>query len=191
MMEEVRKNSGNSNNFNEMTMLREKKDNSFMISFIVENKNIMLKNLINFKLYELIFKLNNDIIEDVAVTHEIDDDHINMIIKLKAIGQELGLPKRYCFININKTVETNLIKFTSNTINIDNDTINKHKCLGEEIKNTSSTMYIELLNDHKAKINFTLFINPDEDMPGFMDNMVSLLLKKIFVRVKSFIEKIQ
>ena len=63
MMEEVRKNSGNSNNFNEMTMLREKKDNSFMISFIVENKNIMLKNLINFKLYELIFKLNNRSIE--------------------------------------------------------------------------------------------------------------------------------
>lgn len=191
MMEEVIKNSGNSYNFNEMIMLREKKDNSFMISFIVENKNIMLKNLINFKLYELIFKLNNDIIEDVAITHEIDDQHINMIIKLKAIGQEFGLPKRYCFININKTVDTNLTKFTSNTINIDNDTIDKYKCLGEEIKNTSSNMYVELLNDHKAKINFTLFINSDEDIPGFIENMISLLLKKIFLRVKSFIENIK
>jgi hypothetical protein len=191
MMEEVIKNSGNSYNFNEMIMLREKKDNSFMISFIVENKNIMLKNLINFKLYELIFKLNNDIIEDVAITHEIDDEHINMIIKLKAIGQEFGLPKRYCFININKTVDTNLTKFTSNTINIDNDTIDKYKCLGEEIKNTSSNMYVELLNDHKAKINFTLFINSDEDIPGFIENMISLLLKKIFLRVKSFIENIK
>ena len=191
MMEEVIKNSGNSYNFNVMIMLREKKDNSFMISFIVENKNIMLKNLINFKLYELIFKLNNDIIEDVAITHEIDDEHINMIIKLKAIGQEFGLPKRYCFININKTVDTNLTKFTSNTINIDNDTIDKYKCLGEEIKNTSSNMYVELLNDHKAKINFTLFINSDEDIPGFIENMISLLLKKIFLRVKSFIENIK
>ena len=97
----------------------------------------------------------------------------------------MGISKKYMFL------ETEIIEKNSNfnIIGISKDYNYKlEKC--EQLKPTISFLDINVENLHKINLKYEFNIIFDEDMPIYMENMFALLMKKIFLNLKVFIENL-
>jgi hypothetical protein len=173
---------------NGMKLIRNS-DNTFNFSCTIENNNIYLDKIINFELIKIIFDINDDIYEKV-VMNKIDENNVEFIFVMKHFFAEIGLPQRYYHFIMNKKIDnnTNKIIFTSNPIN--------------NIKPDFISKYIEFLPIHKMdfecdfttsqrnKMLFNAFIVFDKklNIPEYVEKIVGLIVNKIFIRVKQFIE---
>ena len=54
-----------------------------------------------------------------------------------------------------------------------------------------STLTITLHNNSNIKIEYNFDIDIHEDLPLFAQNLIGFMMKKIFLNLKSFIEKIR
>ena len=55
-------------------------NNAFSLEFDVMNPNIMLRKLIDLKLYQLMFELNKDVLERVETLRSRDDGSIDVLL---------------------------------------------------------------------------------------------------------------
>lgn len=161
----------------------------FNIQFDINNPNYDLHKALGFKLYSLIGELNKDIIDQ----HFIDNYDDNSVfitngIVFKQFGKEVGLSQKYVFSKIQKIENGNIVKFIATQIQPSSKIILPID--SESVFNSSSTLNITLLTSHSATINYDFSMEIDEDMPSYMENIPGLLMKKMFSRLKKFLESI-
>ena len=161
--------------------------NKYLLEYDMENTNIYMEKIIDFSLIQLIYNLNPDIYENIEF-NKIDDTHVVAILLMKHFFEDLGLPQRYSFMNIRKTIEKNNILFTAQTI------IQKEK--PPQIPNEAEILNIDkltcicsLITPHKVKISFDINFNSGFNIPLFAEKMIGIIIHKIFKRLKQFIEK--
>ena len=53
-----------------------------------------------------------------------------------------------------------------------------------------STLVVNTENQHNVSITYKFHMDLQEDLPLYMKNISGLLMKKIFLRLKTFIEKV-
>ena len=68
----------------------------FTLHFEVKNPNMLLRKLIDLKLYNLMYELNKDVLERVETLHEDDDGSLNVLLVFKRFGSELGIAQNIC-----------------------------------------------------------------------------------------------
>ena len=68
-------------------------DKKYNLSFSMENKNILIANIIDFSLFKLIYELNNDIYESVNLT-KINENEAITVLVMKHLFEDLGLPQK-------------------------------------------------------------------------------------------------
>jgi len=164
-------------------------DNIFNFVCTIENKNIYLDKIINFELVKLIFEINNDIYEKV-IMNKIDENNAEFIFIMKHFFADIGLPQRYYHFILTKNFNQNENKITFKSEIINNQ---KPEFISKDIeflpinKMDFECQFTSLQRD---KMLFNAFIVFDKNLsiPEYVEKVVGLIVNKIFIRVKQFIE---
>uniref|UniRef100_A0A6C0EPC1 START domain-containing protein n=1 Tax=viral metagenome TaxID=1070528 RepID=A0A6C0EPC1_9ZZZZ len=162
--------------------------NKYKLSFSMENKNIILSNILDFNLIKLIYDLNGDIYEKVNI-EQINKNEAVCTLLIKNFFEDLGFSQKYSHLHIEKLCEKDKVIFKSKTIHSEKPT---------SIPEDAELLYIkDMINICDIitpyKIDFAFYINFDSEMviPNFSEKLVGVILNKIFKRVKQFIENIR
>ena len=172
--------------------------NNYCINFEIENIHIILSKIINFKLLDIIYEVNKDIIEKYNINIDFEKKSIkngeiiaNVFMVFKHLFSDLGISQKYTSLNVimKKNIEDSLISFHSYTGEKSDEIENLYSENNIQllpIKN--NTIYFKFENNHKVSVESNLYFQNDFEPPVFMEKMACNIIYKILLRTKQFIE---
>tara|TARA_B110001450_G_scaffold256350_2_gene286448 strand:- start:2430 stop:3110 length:681 start_codon:yes stop_codon:yes gene_type:complete len=199
----------------ESTLINNNK--AFRLNFILNNIDpvkINLKNLLSHNIYELIEKFNPDLIEKIHILNIYNEDEADIMMLFKHIAKEIGIKKKYILFNTTRTIDfnNNVIEFKNEDISLKNKELNDNYISKLNLNNYEPLIYkqghihiklencnlnlINLANEQtfndKINTRFTtdFQILTTDDLPLYMENIVGLMIKKVFYNLKQFIDKL-
>jgi hypothetical protein len=164
-----------------------KKTNHYTLDFSIENKHVLLSTIIDFPLIKLIYDLNPDVYETVHMEQENQQEAIVTLL-MKPFFQDLGLPQRFSHLHIQKTCKERSIIFHCHSIQTHRPS---HVSIPEKAKLmpiNHMTIECTSLNPYTMQFHFTILFDSTLNIQPFAEKMVGLVVYKIFMRVKQFIE---
>ena len=174
----------------------------------LDTSKVNIDLLLTAQLYNLLEKVNGDLIEKIYILNSLDSVDIletDICIVLKQIAKEVGIKQKYIlfrstkYLNkLNKSItyynkdliyeHKDLIPVYLNTLNLDN---NKYEALtftfGKTIITLSDTNSEKFIN---LKFSIDFQITMTDDIPMYMTNFIGLMFKKMFYNVKLFIDNL-
>ena len=162
--------------------------NKYNLLYSIENKNINLEQLINFELIKLIYELNPDIYEKV-ILNKINEEEAQITLLMKHFFNDLGFPQKYSYMYLKKITTDKGINFVGSSIFFEKPVIipNEVELLPIEKINIECTMDTQ----HKINLNCLIVFHNSLVIPSFIEKVIGIIINKIFVRVKQFIENIK
>ncbi len=161
------------------------------IAFQVENQEVNLVNLINFMLFDLLFKINKDICESYRLDAR-NECEARLQLVLKHILKDLGVPQMWANVIIVRENLCDKVVFTVTNVPHSETIISEEY---ELIPVKNITVYCDILNKHKIDIRVDVLcededVEDDDDkgMQKFLDKMTKTLLTNIINRLKQYIE---
>lgn len=174
----------------QINLQKSKTSNTYSLDFNIKNQNIDLTSIINFNFYLFLAKINDECIESVKLIRKLSESSATFLFLFNSISKDFGIPKKYMYIKTDVISNCNTIIYNSESIEIHDDI--KSIVKGYElITCNSSSLKINLRNNHEAKINYNFDLNIYEDLPIYLKHLPGLMMKKIFYNLKLFIEKLQ
>ena len=171
---------------NNIILRRSHDKSTHTMDFGIKNERIQLSRVINLNLYPLLYQLNRDVIERLDILSESDTESTILIV-FKQFGREFGVSKKY--ICLHSTIET-----SDGAIVIKSKSVNTPKLTGilncEEIVSPFTNLYATLNSEHEASMKFVTNVKMLEELPIYVENMLGIVMKQIFLRIKEFIEKL-
>jgi hypothetical protein len=170
----------------------------FSLEYQYENPKFDLVSLLNINIHNLLFEVNKDIIESIEITETFESkNEFDILYLFKDFGSDLGGSKTY--INVRTKVEKRFasngnteIIFTSKSIPFhDHDRlhVNKYKLMEYPLY---IQKYIILSNNHIQVIHmFKLKPEYEEELTVTMENAISIVIKKMYLRLKIAIESLK
>jgi len=183
---------------------------AYNLQFEFNNLNtskINVDTLLSTAIYDLLEKVNVELIEKIYILNTINNYETDVCILLKQIAKEVGIKQKYVLFrttkysnNLNKNItfynkdliydHKDLIDTYLKSINLDAEkyepmTFNFGKTyisFNDEI--TQQNDVSKLINV-KFSIDFQLTIA--DDLPIYMNNFIGLMFKKMFYNLKEFI----
>ena len=172
--------------FKENVLLkREKSCNIFLLQFNLENTNKNLHDIINLNMYNLLFTLNRDNIEKIEIKKWNSSNEVEVLFLFKPFGKDLGVKPKYMYVKTTANISNDKHVYTS--IDIDYPNLEEVKNY-EKVKNAISTMIVNFDSDHKININYIFKFDLIQSLPIYMENILGLIMKKMFLNLKNFIE---
>ena len=175
----------------------------------LNTSKVNVDSLLSTSIYDLIEKVNTDLIEKIYVLDSINNYETDICILLKPIAKEVGIKQKYVLFRTTK-YSNNL---NSNITFYNKDLIYEHKHLIDNYLksiNLNTEKYepmtfnfgktnigfnkeqsiigdtnVDKLIDVKFSIDFKLTI--EDDLPIYMNNLIGLMFKKMFYNLKVFI----
>lgn len=164
---------------------REKSCNIFLLQFNLENKKKNLHDMINLNMYDLLFNLNKANFEKIEIKKWISPNEIEVLFLFKPFGKELGIKPKYMYIRTIANITNEKHIYTS--VDIDYPYAEELQNY-EKVKNIISTMIINFESNHKININYIFKFELAHTLPIYMENILGLIMKKMFLHLKQFIE---
>jgi hypothetical protein len=170
--------------------------NSYAVTFDIENPHIYLEKLVNFNFLDIVFEVNKDIIDNYSVDiieENEDDTQGNVVITLKHLFADLGLPQKY----INTTVimkkhrDQCLTSFHIKNIGILPEIEKLNETQGnnyELFKLKNVTIYCKYVNKHKINVEYYIYYPSSFVLSSMLEKIICSIVYKIFIRTKLFIE---
>lgn len=158
----------------------------FLVS--MENKHLHLEKIINFDLIKLIYDLNMDIYEKIVLNKK-NENEAEIIALMKPLFEDIGLPQRYIHFNINKINQDQIIAFHC----IPDYNGEKPSFIPDEAELLpTQKIIIKCIPENPHKYIFEVDIKFVKNffIPPYAEKITTLIINKIFIRVKEFIEKI-
>ena len=162
----------------------------FRICFKLVNPNYDLHQAIGFKLFSLLGELNKDVIEKIVLEPYSENDTImKMGMILKRFGAEFGISQKYVYseTQIHKTDDQ--YNFFSKKIDKADHFEIPNRCI--PVKKSNGNLSISFINNNEMNVVYEFSLVIEEDMPNMMRKLPGMLMKKIFIRLKSFLETIR
>jgi hypothetical protein len=211
LLREINMDSSNSNN--------EKAYNITFDFKKLDPKKINIKTMLTHNIFQIIQEVSPDLIEKVFILNELNPNETDICILMKPIAKELGIKSKYMMFRIRRGINfnANVITFYNKDlilvdpsktiineyirqINLD---INNYKPIilnyGKIIINLKNLLPLELMKLNNEE-NFTNLIDIDfsidfiisirEQLPIYMENIIGLMIKKIFYNLKQFIDNL-
>lgn len=185
--------SGNNNNYNN-------NNNNYRIIFNVHNTKFPIHSVVGLKLYTLLYELNRDIIHTFKIINETETT-IETVTLFKPFGKDFGIAPKAMHTVSTMQLEPGVCTFdgvdvkqdiaTANANNEINHIPKKYEC----IRSTHSKLIVYFLSENDLQFDFTFELsdndsdNEIDERPIYMENSVALMIKKMFSRLKTFIER--
>lgn len=171
-------------------LLSKNKDNSYNLSFDVKNNMEILLKYKSYELLEIYLNFlnnsNDGIIEKVIILNKNMNSIIYCII-FKQFGADFGIKQKYLCVSTDCKISKDVIKIYSNSVKYNlNEYVELKNC--EEIYSKYGDLSISKNNDNLS-ISYKFDIDFNEDLPIFMENLVGLFMKRLFINFKNFLEK--
>ena len=162
--------------------------NHYQMEFYLENKSIDISKIIDFSLIKLIYDLNSDVYEKVNM-EKINENEVIATLLMKHFFEDLGLPQRFSFIHIQKYIEDNIVIFKTQSIRTHRPENMPEEAELMDLENM--TTICKFINLHRVNLSCNFIFNQTMIVPPFAEKMITLILNKMFKRVKQFIENIR
>ena len=181
-----------------MHLKREKNNNIYLLQFLAENSKVNLYNMISLEIYNLMFTLNKDNFEKIEM-HNMESatlssgsenkivNEVNVLFLFKPFGADLGIKPKYMYVRVTEVCEPN--KKTYNCVDVDYPNPEELKNY-EKVINTISSMVVNFESYHKINISYIFKLELSHSLPIYMENIMGLIMKKVFLNLKQFIELI-
>tara|TARA_B100000787_G_C16163691_1_gene282759 strand:- start:214 stop:867 length:654 start_codon:yes stop_codon:yes gene_type:complete len=181
----------------------------------IDTSKINLSNLLSHNIYELLDKINPDLIEKIHILKIYNDDSADILIVLKHIAKEIGIKQKYIIFYTKRTIDydNNNVFFTNQDINIIDKELakqylasikldsNKYEAIlynfGTIKISLTNISIFELLNENKKNNIVNTNLETDfqlvmkDKLPIYMENFIGLMIKKIFNNLKVFIDNLK
>ena len=139
--------------------------------------------------------LNPEIIEEVIEIKTYENENIILFI-FKEIGKEAGLKQKFMFLNNIKKFENNKLVINTKSVKItelmNNNLLSKEilKKIDnlKEVNCEFATLNMIPSDNSNLNIHYIFKILLNENLPKYLENIIGLLMKKIFLNFKIFIE---
>ena len=171
----------------------------FSLEYVYNNKVLDLSSLININLHNLLYEVNKDIFDSIdiqPVSQDPDNMEYNILYIFKDFGGDLGGFKTYMYVStkINKRFAGNgnvEITFTSKSIAYEYHTQMSEK----KYKLIEYPLYIQkyiLLTPNHIQVLHMFKLKPENEveLTVTMENAISLIIKKMYLRLKYAVEHI-
>ena len=182
-----------------MHLKRDKNNNIYLMQFYAENNRANLYNLINLDIYNLMFTLNKDNFEKIEMhgmasntlssgSENKNVNEVNVLFLFKPFTADLGIKPKYMYVRVTEMCEPN--KKTYNCVDVEypNPEVLKNY---DKVVNTISSMVVNFESCHKINVNYIFKLELSHSLPIYMENIMGLIMKKVFLNLKQFIEMIQ
>jgi hypothetical protein len=166
---------------------REKSCNIFSLQLNVENINKNLHDIVNLNMYDLLFRLNTDNFEKIEIKKWISPTEVEILFLFKPFGKELGIKPKYMYVKTIQQITNEKHVYTSFDIDYPNiEELSKY----EKVKNTISTMVVNFESNFRINISYIFKFELTNSLPIYMENILGLIMKKMFLSLKNFIEMV-
>lgn len=180
---------------NEVLLFRHKKTQTkFRIMFeLYSNKPIEVADILNFSVYQDLYRLNKDIVEDVIISqvpNESDSRYVTLM--LKKVGNNIGIDEKYISTKV-KYVISNSGQCVAM---VGQDITSHHQDIPSKFSKLDciESKLFAFSNDEKTKITFQYDFHIEDpyfklrnlQVPRAITDLSALLLKKAFIRMKEF-----
>ena len=183
----------------------------------VDPTKVNINTLLSTAIYELIEKLNPDLIEKIYILNNLNEvNETDICILLQHIAKEVGIKQKYVLFRTTKSVNNtnNSVIFYNKDLKYVNPELSqsylksinlntsKYEPMIFEFGKTQiylsniennlqliNTENIENLINIKFSVDFQLTII--DNLPIYMENLIGLMFKKMFYNIKEFITKIK
>ena len=181
-----------------MHLKREKNNNIYLLQFLAENSNVNLYTMINLDIYNLMFTLNKDNFDKIEMhsmasttlssgSENKNVNEVNVLFLFKPFAADLGIKPKYMYVRVTEVCEPN--KKTYNCVDVDYPNPEELKNY-DKIINTISSMVVNFESYHKINISYIFKLELSHSLPIYMENIMGLIMKKVFLNLKQFIELI-
>jgi len=189
LRDECRVNCNNNNN------------NSYRIIFNAHNPNFPIYSIVGLKLYMLLYELNRDVIHTFKVINETETT-IETVTLFKPFGRDFGISPKAMHTVSTMQLGSGVCTFNSVDVHLDRGGVNEINHIPkkyERIQSTHSKLIVYFLSANDLQFDFTFELSDDdihdheEDggsrCPIYMEDSVALMIKKMFCRLKGFVER--
>ena len=124
---------------------------------------------------------------------------MDVFFKFKNIAKELGMQQRCMLLKTVRIIDNAdpikiKVEFRARSLNPDEideqfsqaNNLKKYSVLDCKFANTYIT-----IQDINIDMKYNFLIHMKEELPQYMENMIGLMMKKIFYNVKKFVDKIE
>ncbi len=162
--------------------------NHYKIEYSIENNATYLKKLLDFNIIKLVYDINKEFFEEVKL-EIIDENSAKIFILMKHLFQDFGMPQRYSCLYLNRAIindSTIVFTGTPDITSINNNTRNMTEPLPiENIK-----VFCTAETEHKINFKQEILYDNEFNIPKFMEKMAGIIITKMFLRAKQFIENL-
>ena len=171
----------------------------FSLEYVYKNNGFDLTSLINVNIHNLLYEVNKDIFESIEiqpVSPAPDNTDYNILYVLKDIGGDLGGFKTYMYVStkINKRFAgngTTEINFTSKSIPY----VHHSEMIAQKYKLIEYPLYIRkyiLLTSNHIQVLHMFKLKPEHEaeLTVTVENAISIMIKKMYMRLKYAVERI-
>lgn len=178
-------------------------NNTFIIDFEICNPEIMLDRFCSFNIFKLLFELNReDAIQDLQIVDLNDADKNNakdILIIFKKKCDDVGIKQKYMqtrlmlsVLHNDQTGVANYV-FESESDPKSGPVFESPELIAggrmEELRDIGTVLCMSLLNAHQLRMQCKISVPISvQKQPSYIENSLALIMKKIFTRLKEFIE---
>ena len=184
----------------------------------LDPNKVNIKALMSTGIYELLEKINPELIEKIHILKIYNEDDADILILLKHIAKEIGIKQKYILFRTSRIIDfqNSNVTFINKDIslidkeleqqyittyklgfngNYEKMTFNYGKTL-IKLKNLYLDELLNLTNDQNfvSTINLDFVIDfqmlLDDELPIYMENLIGLMFKKMFYNLKLFINNL-
>jgi len=163
----------------------EKLDNKcYYTTFDIKNQNLNLADIINFDLIKALHDLNPDIYDLVEI-EKLNDNESNLLIVMKHIFKDLGIPQTYSYLNIKLIRTPNFFKFESKPLNRSKP--NQVPITADVVDFDRIETICELINKNHVLVKNYTYVNSASNTISYSDKIAASITFKIIKRLVNFI----
>jgi hypothetical protein len=166
---------------------RDKNSEIYSLQLYLDNPKYNLDKIINLNMYNILYELNHDNFEKIEIKNWLSSSEIDVLFIFKPFGKELGIKPKYMYIRATEVIENGKKIYTGCDIDYpySDELINY-----EKVTTRISTMVVNFESNHKVNINYVFKLELAHSLPIYMENILGLIMKKMFLNLKKFIEAI-
>ena len=91
----------------EVILKKHKKEDYYKINLNIKNNNYDITRILTLELYDLLFQLNKELIEDMKILEE-EKNNKKIMIYFKQFGKGFGIKNKYMLIDTHLQEENNI-----------------------------------------------------------------------------------